>query len=58
VLNVQNLFGPPVASGVYNGSGTITIPLGGVTPTPPIGGSPNPPIKTGPAFDVFLLVRP
>jgi hypothetical protein len=55
VRNVQNLFGAPVASGTYNGSGTITVPLGGVNATPPIGGSPNAPVHTGPAFDVFLL---
>jgi hypothetical protein len=55
VHNVQDLFGAPVASGTYNGSGTITVPLGGVNPAPPIGGSPVAPVHTGPAFDVFLL---
>ena len=55
VRNVQDWFGTPVATGTYNGSGTITIPLGGVNPTPPLGGSPNPPVKTGPFFDVFVV---
>jgi hypothetical protein len=57
VRNVQNLFGSPVASGTYNGGGTITVPLGGVAPTPPIGGSPVAPVQTGPAFNAFLLTK-
>ena len=57
VRNVQDLFGAPVASGTYNGGGTITVPLAGVTPTPPIGGSPAGPVKTGPDFNAFLLLK-
>lgn len=57
VRNVQALFGEPIASGTYAG-GTITIPLGGVNPPQPIGGSPTPPRKTGPFFDVFLVTKP
>jgi len=57
VRNVQDLFGSPVASGTYNGGGTITVPLAGVTPTPPIGGSPAGPVKTGPEFNAFLLLK-
>jgi hypothetical protein len=33
------------------------VPLAGVTPTPPIGGSPAAPVQTGPAFNAFLLVK-
>jgi len=54
VRNVQDVFGSPVVSGIYGG-GSTAIPMTGVTPPAPIGGSPNPPIKTGPSFDVFLV---
>jgi hypothetical protein len=57
VRNVQDLFGNPVASGTYSGGGTISIPMAGVTPPQPIGGSFQPLHKTGPAFDVFVLRR-
>ena len=54
VRNVQDLFGTPVLSGTYLG-GSVSIPMAGVTPPVPIGGSPRAPIRTGPAFDVFLV---
>jgi len=54
IRNVQDVFGAPVMSGTYSG-GSIDIPMNGVTPPVPIGGSPRTPIKTGPAFDVFLV---
>ena len=57
VRNVQDLFGSAVASGTYNGGGTISVPLAGVTPAAPIGGSPAGPVKTGPAFNAFLLIK-
>jgi hypothetical protein len=57
VRNVQNIFGAPVVSGTYGG-GTISIPMSGVSPPPPIGGSFVPLIVTGPAFNVFVLTRP
>jgi hypothetical protein len=57
VRNVQDIFGTPVASGTYDGSGTISIPMGGVNPPQPIGGSFQPLHKTGPLFDVFVLTR-
>ena len=56
VLNAQDYFGTPVTSGTYGG-GTISIPMGGVAPPVPIGGSPTAPVKTGPAFDVFVVRR-
>jgi Big-like domain-containing protein len=54
VRNVQDVFGTPILSGTYGG-GALTIPMTGVTPPTPIGGSPRAPIKTAPSFDVFLL---
>jgi len=56
VRNAQNFFGSPVASGTYGG-GMISVPMGGVTPPTPIGGSATAPPKTGPDFDVFVVVR-
>jgi hypothetical protein len=40
VRNVQDLFGAPVATGTMSG-GSISIPMGGVTPPTPIGGAPH-----------------
>jgi uncharacterized protein YjdB len=54
VRNVQDIFGTAVTSGTYAG-GTISIPMGGVTPPQPIGGSFQPLHKTGPNFDVFVV---
>ncbi len=54
VRNVQDIFGSPVASGMYAG-GTINVPMSGVTPPQPIGGSFKPLIRTGPNFDAFIV---
>jgi len=56
VHNVQDLWGAPVLSGSYGG-GAVSIPMNGVTPPQPIGGSPVSPIQTGPDFDVFIVNR-
>jgi len=56
VRNAQDFFGSPIARGTYGG-GMISLPMGGVTPPTPIGGSPTAPLKTGPAFDVFVVTR-
>lgn len=53
VHNVQDVFGTPVASGVYRGA-PIRVPLTGVEP-PRATGRPGTPPRTGPDFDVFLL---
>ncbi|MGA7991389.1 MAG: PKD domain-containing protein, partial [Thermoanaerobaculia bacterium] len=52
VRNAQNYFGPPVLSGVYGG-GTITLPMTGLTPATPVGGTAQP--ATGPEFNAFVL---
>ena len=54
VRNVQTIFDAPVASGTFSGS-AVPFPMTGVTAQPPIGGSPNAPLRTGPAFDVFVV---
>jgi hypothetical protein len=56
VRNVQAVFGPPVASGVYQGA-PIKIPMTGVVPPAPLGRVARTPPRTAPAFDVFLLTR-
>ncbi len=54
VRNVQDFFGAPVLSGTYAG-GPVDVPVTGVTPVAPIGGSPTPPPQTGPDFGVFVI---
>lgn len=54
--NVQDLWSAPLLSGTYGG-GTISVPMGGVAPPLPIGGSPNAAPRTGPDFDVFVVTR-
>jgi hypothetical protein len=56
--NVQDLFGKPVLTGTYAG-GAVEIPMTGVEPPRPVGRSgPTPAlVRTGPAFDVFILNR-
>lgn len=51
--NAQNFFGPPVLTGVYNGS-PLHVPMTGLTAAVPIG-RPAPP-ATGPDFQVFVLL--
>ena len=57
VRNVQDFYGTPVTQGTYAGGGTITIPMGGVPAPLPIGRTTPTPPRTGPAFDVFVLLR-
>jgi hypothetical protein len=56
VRNVQDLFGAAVASGTVSGS-QISVPLRGVKPPVPVGRATSPAPATGPAFDVFLIVK-
>jgi hypothetical protein len=53
IHNVQAFFGAPVLSGTYAG-GPVDVPMAGVTPVAPIGGSRTPP-QTGPDFGVFVV---
>lgn len=56
VYNVQDFYGAPVVQGTYAG-GTVTLPMTGVTPPRPVGGAPGTAPRTGPDFDVFVLIR-
>src|SRR6266516_1640570 len=53
--NAQDYFGAPLLSGTFGG--TLSVPMTGVAPPAIIGGSPNPPQQTGPAFDVFIVQK-
>jgi hypothetical protein len=55
VRNVQDVFGKPVLTGTYYAGDAIPFPMKGVAPPAPIGGSPHPPLRTAPLFDVFLV---
>src|SRR5213594_3753187 len=54
VRSVQDFFGAAVLTGTYTG-GPVSVPMTGVTPVAPIGGSPTPPPQTGPDFGVFVV---
>lgn len=54
VHNVQDLYGTPVASGVYAGA-PLELPTSGVAPPVPLGRAAATPPRTAPAFDAFLL---
>ena len=53
VVNAQNFYGQPVASGTYTG-GTISLPMTGLTVAAPVG-TPTP-ASSGPAFNAFILL--
>lgn len=53
IYNVQDMFGIPVASGVYNGF-AISLPTAGIAAPVPIGRGHAGPV-TGPTFQVFVV---
>jgi hypothetical protein len=55
IHNVQALFDAPALSGTY--SGPVSLPMTGVSPPIPIGLSSSRAPRTGPDFDVFLVIR-
>ena len=55
IRDSQNFYGPPVATGIYNGS-PATIPMSNLSLAPPEGTVPPQPHHTAPEFDVFILL--
>jgi hypothetical protein len=55
ILDAQNYFGAPVASGTYTGS-PITIPMTNLTIATPNGSVPSVPTHTAPQFGAFVLI--
>jgi len=53
LINAQNPFAAPVATGTYAG-GTLSVPMTALNPATPVGApKPNP---TGPEFNAFILL--
>ncbi len=55
VRSVQDLYGPALVSGSFGGS--VTLPMGAVTPAAPIGMSSSSVPRTGAEFDTFIITR-
>jgi hypothetical protein len=55
ILDVQNYFGAPIATGTYDGS-PVSTPMSGLTIATPNGSVPTPPTHTAPQFGAFVLV--
>jgi hypothetical protein len=56
VRDAQNYFGSPVLTGTFSG-GPVSIPLGGLQITGPVGEVPTLPRHTAPEFAVFIVLR-
>ncbi len=59
IVDAQNYFGPPVATGVASGA-KVSIPLAASTIPPPVTQHPefDPPMHTGGDFGVFIILSP
>jgi hypothetical protein len=55
VIDVQDYFGPPVATGTYHAGVPVTIPMTGQRVTATVGTVSRPPQHTGPEFGAFIL---
>lgn len=55
VIDAQNYFGGPVASGTYEAGKTLSIPMKGLKIAAPVGKVPQPPHHSGPEFGVFII---
>lgn len=54
VFDAQNIFGPPVATGVYGGS-QISLPMNLVAVAAAVGNVPYPPVHTDMEYNVFVI---
>ncbi len=57
IVDAENIFALPVASGTYTG-GTVAVPMTGLTVMRPIGNVPKLPMHTAPDFAVFIVRKP
>jgi hypothetical protein len=57
VRDAMNYFGAPVATGTYDGSSSVSIPMSNLTAAAPIGNNLTAPVHTAPQFGAFVLVR-
>ena len=55
IRNVQTYFATPVVSGTYQG-GSVSLPMGPVTMTPPLGATDRPAESTGTEFQAFVVL--
>ncbi len=55
IMDAQNLFGEPVAAGIYEGR-EVSIPMKGLVHAKPIGEVQFTPVHTAPEFGVFVLL--
>ena len=56
ILDAQNFFGAPIVAATYAGT-PVSIPMDGLTLSPPIGDVPVMPQHTSSEFGVFVVVR-
>jgi hypothetical protein len=57
IRDAMNYFGAPVATGTYDGSSSISIPMNNLQPAAPLGSGLTYPVHTAPQFGAFVLVR-
>ena len=57
IRDAMNYFGAPVATGTYDGSSSVSIPMSNLQPAAPIGNGLTHPVHTAPQFGAFVLVR-
>ena len=55
IRNVQTFFASPVVSGTYQG-GSVSLPMGPVTPQRPLGATDRPAESTGTEFQAFVVL--
>jgi hypothetical protein len=57
IRDAMNYFGAPVATGTFDGSNSVSIPMNNLVPAAPLGSGLTYPVHTAPQFGAFVLVR-
>lgn len=57
IRDAMNYFGAPVATGTFDGSNSVSIPMNNLQPAAPLGSGLTYPVHTAPQFGAFVLVR-